>query len=280
MKKHLFNRKYRILYVLVGICICILATSIASWAVISDSQRKAENSDKDNLIRSYIAYLANINTSIQTWNNASFYCETPGMGTESSTLPDMTLEEAEASNYLSSKRQKTMDIAASYNYNNSIAMQQHDLIVSQFGDDAWDHVSYTAEEIEPVDGSLGYKVIATGELVSEEEYNQILKKYWVDVAKSEGISYDDLFLSENEPIENMRNKRVDILNKYFENIPVKLVIVSDSQTYKISLAFDGESVSKEGFKDFHFVIDNRKGSWNVFQGLTWTEPFPEYPERD
>lgn len=30
----------------------------------------------------------------------------------------------------------------------------------------------------------------------------------------------------------------------------------------------------------NFVIDNRKGSWNVFQGLSWNEPMPDSPEGD
>lgn len=44
-------------------------------------------------------------------------------------------------------------------------MRQHDLVVEQFGANAWDNVSYTLREIEPADGNLGYRVKSTGELL-------------------------------------------------------------------------------------------------------------------
>ena len=122
------------------------------------------------------------------------------------------LEEAEQSGYLFPVIIK--DIVAEnkkVEYHAAIAVQQHDLVVDQFGANAWDNVSYTLKEIEPVDGELGYRVKSTGKLVDKAEYEEILYEYWGNVAAQEGTSYADIFLTEGEPSENIANKRVDIM---------------------------------------------------------------------
>ena len=163
------------------------------------------------------------------------------------------LEEAEQSGYLFPVIIK--DLVAEnkkVEYHAAIAVQQHDLVVDQFGANAWDNVSYTLKEIE----------------------------YWGNVAAQEGTSYADIFLTEGEPSENIANKRVDIIAKYSHDIPVELVTVSDSQTYEVFLSFNSKTISADGYEDFHFVIDNEDGEWKVFQGLSWAEPYPENPTGD
>ena len=191
------------------------------------------------------------------------------------------LEEAEQSGYLFPVIIK--DIVAEnkkVEYHAAIAVQQHDLVVDQFGANAWDNVSYTLKEIEPVDGELGYRVKSTGKLVDKAEYEEILYEYWGNVAAQEGTSYADIFLTEGEPSENIANKRVDIIAKYSHDIPVELVTVSDSQTYEVFSSFNSKTISADGYEDFHFVIDNEDGEWKVFQGLSWAEPYPENPTGD
>ena len=159
-------------------------------------------------------------------------------------------------------------------------MRQYSLVSEQFGADAWENVSYTFEEIDPVDGTLGYRIVETGQIISESEYNRILREYWNDIAEKEGVSYYDIFLSDDESAEKMAEKRTDIIAKYSEDIPVQLIAISDTQTYRVNLSFNGKSASAQGFKDFHFIIDNRSGEWKVLEGLTWTEPNPEFPDGD
>lgn len=159
-------------------------------------------------------------------------------------------------------------------------MQQHDLVVEQFGANAWDNVSYTLKEIEPADGDLGYRVKSTGEFVDKEEYEKILYGYWEAVAAQEGTSYADLFLTEGESAENIASKRVDLIAKYSDAIPVELVTVSDFRTYEVLLSFNGKTISADGYEDFHFVIDNKDDNWKVLQGLSWAAPYPEEPTGD
>ena len=191
------------------------------------------------------------------------------------------LEEAEQSGYLFPVIIK--DIVAEnkkVEYHAAIAVQQHDLVVEQFGANAWDNVSYTLKEIEPADGDLGYRVKSTGEFVDKEEYEKILYGYWEAVAAQEGTSYADLFLTEGESAENIASKRVDLIAKYSDAIPVELVTVSDFRTYEVLLSFNGKTISADGYEDFHFVIDNKDDNWKVLQGLSWAAPYPEDPTGD
>lgn len=262
------------------LCICIFAAIAASLFPVFASQNEIDTDPQNTLVRSYIDYLASANTVENRKTTPTFSCEYPGMGTESSALPDMTLEDAEKSGLLSPALSQTNNTISRASHNYSVAVQQHNLIVSQFGETAWDNVTYTLEEIEPVDGTLGFKIVATGELITREKYDQLLRDYWNEIAVQEKVSYYDIFLSENEDPENIKNKRVDLITAHAENIPVKPVTVSDSKTYQVSLAFNGKTTSEDGYDRFHFIIDNRNGDWSVFQGLTWAEPYPEYPEGD
>lgn len=191
------------------------------------------------------------------------------------------LEEAEQSGYLFPVAGN--DIAAEKKkaeYCASIAVQQHDLVVEQFGANAWDNISYTLKEIEPADGDLGYRVKSTGEFVDKEEYEKILYGYWEAVAAQEGTSYADLFLTEGESAENIASKRVELIAKYSDAIPVELVTVSDFRTYEVLLSFNGKTISADGYEDFRFVIDNKDDNWKVLQGLSWAAPYPENPTGD
>lgn len=237
--------------------------------------------EKETIVGAYINYLSDASTVQAARRNLNFQCESPGMGTLSMEPSMIDLDEAEQSNNLfpalikdnAAEKKKVRHYA-------SVAVQQHDLVVGRFGDGAWNDVSYTLKEIEPADGDMGYRVKSTGELVDKAEYEKILQEYWEAVAAQEDVSYDDIFLTTDEPAEDIANKRVDLIAKYSEDIPVELVAVSDFQTYEVLLSFNGKAISPDGYADFHFVICDEGGSWIVYQGLSWTEPYPEKPTGD
>lgn len=147
-------------------------------------------------------------------------------------------------------------------------MRQHDLVVEQFGANAWDNVSYTLKEIEPADGDLGYRVKSTGEFVDKEEYEKILYGYWEAVAAQEGTSYADLFLTESESAENIASKRVDLIAKYSDAIPVELVTVSDFRTYEVLLSFNGKTISADGYEDFGLCQDRHTIFLEIFSAAS------------
>ena len=100
------------------------------------------------------------------------------------------------------------------------------------------------------------------------------------MAKKEDVDYYDIFLPEAESPEKMADKRVDLIAKYSEGIPVELTTISDAQACRVNLSFNGEKTSAQGFGDFHFIIDNRTGEWKAYEGLTWAEPYPGFPIGD
>ena len=108
------------------------------------------------LVGAYINYLSKVSSARAARENMNFLCESPGMGTLPMGSSMIDLDEAEQSGYLFPVAGN--DIAAEKKkaeYCASIAVQQHDLVVEQFGANAWDNVSYTLKEIEPADGDWG-----------------------------------------------------------------------------------------------------------------------------
>ena len=237
----------------------------------------AEKMLQEDAARDYISYLSGSIDLASAKKGSLLHCEFPGMSALTAALP---LEDSEREAVLKWANTEKVDSTTRIDYYAAIAVRQHYLVLEQFGDNAWENVSYTFEKIDPVDGALGYRIIETGESIGAAEYDKILREYWDDVAKKEGVDYYDIFLPEAEPPEKMADKRVDLIAKYSEGIPVELTTISDAQAYRVNLSFNGKKTSAQGFGDFHFIIDNRTGEWKAYEGLTWAEPYPRFPIGD
>ena len=237
----------------------------------------AEKMLQEDAARDYISYLSGSTDLASAKKGSLLHCEFPGMSALTAALP---LEDAEREAVLKWANTEKVDSTTRIDYYAAIAVRQHYLVLEQFGDNAWENVSYTFEKIDSVDGALGYRIIETGESIDAAEYDKILREYWDDVAKKEGVDYYDIFLPEAEPPEKMADKRVDLIAKYSEGIPVELTTISDAQAYRVNLSFNGKKTSAQGFGDFHFIIDNRTGEWKAYEGLTWAEPYPGFPIGD
>ena len=237
----------------------------------------AEKMLQEDAARDYISYLSGSTDLASAKKGSLLHCEFPGMSALTAALP---LEDAEREAVLKWANTEKVDSTTRIDYYAAIAVRQHYLVLEQFGDNAWENVSYTFEKIDSVDGALGYRIIETGESIGAAEYDKILREYWDDVAKKEGVDYYDIFLPEAEPPEKMADKRVDLIAKYSEGIPVELTTISDAQAYRVNLSFNGKKTSAQGFGDFHFIIDNRTGEWKAYEGLTWAEPYPGFPIGD
>ena len=237
----------------------------------------AEKMLQEDAARDYISYLSGSIDLASAKKGSLLHCEFPGMSALTAALP---LEDAEREAVLKWANTEKVDSTTRIDYYAAIAVRQHYLVLEQFGDNAWENVSYTFEKIDPVDGALGYRIIETGESIGAAEYDKILREYWDDVAKKEGVDYYDIFLPEADPPEKMADKRVDLIAKYSEGIPVELTTISDAQACRVNLSFNGKKTSAQGFGDFHFIIDNRTGEWKAYEGLTWAEPYPGFPIGD
>ena len=237
----------------------------------------AEKMLQEDAARDYISYLSGSIDLASAKKGNLPHCEFPGMSALTAALP---LEDAEREAVLKWANTEKVDSTTRIDYYAAIAVRQHYLVLEQFGDNAWENVSYTFEKIDSADGALGYRIIETGESIGAAEYDKILREYWDDVAKKEGVDYYDIFLPEADPPEKMADKRVDLIAKYSEGIPVELTTISDAQACRVNLSFNGKKTSAQGFGDFHFIIDNRIGEWKAYEGLTWAEPYPGFPIGD
>ncbi len=226
--------------------------------------------DQSSLIQNYISYLGGDYEK----GEAKYYCRQAGMLTRSDLLPQMDLIEAENQGLLG----EVPSMAETVRVQKIYAQDQHELVIQQFGEDAWDNVSYTIEELDPIDGKGGYRIKATGEQIDRARYDGIINLFWLKVAQEEGVELSDILLTEDEGSEALANKRVDIISKHIDEIPVELVPVSEEKTFDVKLAFNGRTSSEDGYEGFHFVIvgSDEKG-WVIFQGLSWNEPVSEYP---
>ena len=237
----------------------------------------AEKMLQEDAARDYISYLSGSIDLASAKKGNLPHCEFPGRSALTAALP---LEDAEREAVLKWANTEKVDSTTRIDYYAAIAVRQHYLVLEQFGDNAWENVSYTFEKIDSADGALGYRIIETGESIGAAEYDKILREYWDDVAKKEGVDYYDIFLPEADPPEKMADKRVDLIAKYSEGIPVELTTISDAQACRVNLSFNGKKTSAQGFGDFHFIIDNRTGEWKAYEGLTWAEPYPGFPIGD
>lgn len=151
------------------LCIAAVLLAVGVLAAYTQSKDIDVYTEKDTLVGAYINYLSKASSARAARENMNFLCESPGMGTLPVGSSMIDLDEAEQSGYLFPVAGN--DIAAEKKkaeYCASIAVRQHDLVVEQFGANAWDNVSYTLREIEPADGNLGYRVKSTGEFVDKE----------------------------------------------------------------------------------------------------------------
>ena len=128
------------------LCIAGILLAVGVLAAYTQSKDVDVYTEKDTLVGAYINYLSKASSARAARENMNFLCESPGMGTLPMGSSMIDLDEAEQSGYLFPVAGN--DIAAGKKkaeYCASIAVRQHDLVVEQFGANAWDNVSYTIE---------------------------------------------------------------------------------------------------------------------------------------
>ena len=155
-----------------------------------------------------------------------------------------------------------------------VAENQTAFVKGLFGEDAWDNVTY---ELEPwtavMDTHDAFFVVETGEEISQEEYERIQRQFWEEVAKNEGVTYDDLFQS-SDPAKFREDIRADIVWAHHDECPVKMGVSSPNTAYKVSLQFNGQDSADE-YGDFKFYVEGREDSWKIISGLQWEYIGPE-----
>ena len=129
----------------------------------------AEKMLQEDAARDYISYLSGSTDLASAKKGSLLHCEFPGMSALTAALP---LEDAEREAVLKWANTEKVDSTTRIDYYAAIAVRQHYLVLEQFGDNAWENVSYTFEKIDSVDGALGYRIIETGESIGAAEYRR------------------------------------------------------------------------------------------------------------
>lgn len=161
----------------------------------------------------------------------------------------------------------------------SLLKQQREYVVSLFGQNAWSNASFTLESVNAPETTEKWIQKSTGEEVSEEEGRKLLRSYWDEVGRKEGINPADLFnnlpLVNGEIKDSKLLKLKDIKDTYTKGEPIEILLVGLYETYKVNLKYHNQIATQTGEHDFHFYITNKNGKWIIYDGLQWNAPLTE-----
>ena len=153
---------------------------------------------------------------------------------------------------------------------------QYNSVIKSFGTNAWENVSFDFIKEEHQDGKIAYIEKETGEQITEETYDNLNKLYWEELAKDNNITYDQLFSFDNPNLDSKSAYKFHTLFiEGLEDIPAETIIIPDYELYRVSLAFNGKTVGKDGTKSYRFYISNKSGNWEVVEGLIWEDPIEQ-----
>lgn len=249
--------KYKNIILILLIGLIVLSFGVFIYADSSNT-KLYKTGDVNKLVLDYLSFVKNFDR-----NNRLIYAENPGMSEIVDLTPNISIDEAENMGIFKGVRSRLEFLKV---FNCTIE-NQREVILREFGDKAFNNISY--ELIESESNRSGYMLAKTGEVISKEEYEELNYAYWSEIASKESVKYSDLFLEDNEPLVNISQKRSDIVFKYKDNMPAKYGNIVDGNNYKVRLSFDGIIESENGYCDFCFFVRRESGEWHVSQGITW-----------
>lgn len=197
-----------------------------------------------------------------------------GMAPPNVPVQGMELTEAESKGLLGSA--KLDDIKR---YQEQLLREQKRFIIQQFGQQAWDNVSYTlTKTMGP--GEFVW-VDISGKEISEAEAATALRDFWGKVSEKEGVDLNLVLSSPhpNSPEEapafaDRVAKASPIIDKYLKDAPVRSVSKPTSEVYRATFKFNGQDTSSEGYSEFTIMVINDSGDWKL-QDFSWSTPTPE-----
>ena len=182
----------------------------------------------------------------------------------------ITLTEGEKNGFFKDKKQDR-----DFTYVRAI---QRSYIVELFGDGSWENCTY---DLYKTPGAVKSVWIdkETKEIVSEEEAQKILDKYWKDVAKKENVNIDELIGNVLVTDADQFLYYTQLQEKYEPLIPITTEVIPENYTYIVTFSFNGKSTADSGENSFKVEFINDIGEWRLYNGLTWNTPNIE-PESD
>ena len=131
--------------------------------------------------------------------------------------------------------------------------------MSEFGDGAWDNVTFYRTSYPYSRMVREYRVKSTGKRISIQEYEEILWDYWQKAAEKEGLEPEDLIR------DGYYSEKAE---KYLDAVPVEAVFADDTETYRITLLFYGKEFGSSG-RSYSFLVSGKEDVWEISSGLSW-----------
>ena len=221
-----------------------------------------------------VAYMKALEENSGTAVAALFSSTDLGMDPTSSNNLYVEQEAAEKQGLLSSTVStygRNTTLFSSY-----VVNDQRAFITTQFGKDAWENIEYSFEEYKHYDGPRGFINKATGKQITKAAYEKLNYEYWSDLAKTIGVTYEELFSFNSPDLDTEKAYQYHtLIMENIEDMPAEMTVFPEYEMLKVKLTFNGKEETMDGYSDFHFLISNKNGEWEICKGLSWL-----YPEED
>lgn len=161
-----------------------------------------------------------------------------------------------------------------------VLMQQYKYITSEFGENAWDNVTYQIIKSNCPEKTEEFVLKDTGEVITKNQAKKVTKEFIIKIAEENNTTYDKIMNSSSNGEKTKVNKIESYSDIMMEGIsfPVEVKLVDLYDYYDVVFTFNNQSSTKAGVSNFKISICNKDGTWRIYQGLTWIIPIEEEVE--
>lgn len=156
--------------------------------------------------------------------------------------------------------------------------QQYEYIISQFGQNAWENVSYQIIKTNCPEKGEEFVLKETSKILTKSEAKNVTKDFLKKIAKENNMTYDELINPTSSSGEKRKQNKIESYSDIIlEEIvfPVEVNLVDLYDYYNVVLTFNDQSSTETGEHHFMISICNKDGLWRIYQGLTWIIPIDD-----
>lgn len=246
------------------ISIFILAILSLMFFLLANSTFQNSNADTDTRYRfqeiddAVLYYLKLMDK--EKYNVKFFENSMAGMIPYRTEFDGITLTEGEA-NGIFKNNEQNRDFS-------DIRALQRKYVIELFGEGAWNNGTY---ELYKALGAVQSVWVnkESREIISEEEAQKILDKYWNDVALKENVDVNELIGNVQVTDPAKISNYLLLQEKYEPLLPIVNEVIPENYTYIVTFSFNGKKTADSGENTFKIEFINDVGEWRLYNGLTW-----------
>ncbi len=249
------------------ISILTVAILSLSFFLLANSTIEKSNADTDNIysfneiddaVQYYLKSMDKEKYKVKFFENSM-----GGMVPYRTEFDGITLTEGE--------KNKTFKNYNQYRDFSDVRELQRKYVIELFGEGAWENCTY---ELYKAPGAVQSVWVnkESKEIISEEEAQKILDKYWKDVAKKENVDVNELIGTVQVTDPAKLSNYLLLQEKYEPLIPIVTEVIPENFTYTVTFSFNGKKIADSGENTFKIEFINDVGEWRLFNGLTWNTP--------